>query len=734
MSQNVGDTMPDTEPSLERAAALQPGGSGGKRARRTRLALSCGECRSKKLSCDRNLPCQRCIRSGRPEKCSFGAGARPQPTPQNPVPAQRQDHTQDHMHHDDSRVQVLQAEIAQLKALLSSASSRSGPTSVAGGTPDSARTLLPDEASPTTEATDLPKPKANGSMCPSRRQHILFQFFDEMPQLLPFVKETADECFKPRGVSLKKIKHITSASELDAASLESLLPPRDIADSLVSFYLDHFEHLHRLVHVPTFKREYAGFWSDRKPSMSALILSMMSIAASASANPSDPAGVASAYRSMPAKWIYTCDKWIAQQSTKGHGLIYYQVSCLIYLAKRMNSIKTKRFWNETGSLIQSAIMGMLHFDPPSTDSPYNREMKRRIWTVLRELELQNSFEYGLPTLLHNLEPSTAAPSNIDDDDFDQSSKSLPPPQPASQYTGASYQSLSARSWSLRLEISRRLFSTGVHKVLSIDHVLRYTHELTQLLDSLTSWTTEGTASSKSGKSVSLLASAFLQFQLKTCILAIHRPYLNRGNARFNSLSEVICYHTSRDVLLLNRKLAEMEIQSLTLIREDFMLAALTLTRISMQPKGTMSVVMANIESTVDLLEQCLPLAENRYLACLYGKPQCLLTIGAAIMLLKIHLGKESLPIARSSFGQRFLGLYYRHFARQQVPPPTEQTPTPSGPFVDLGIDSLDSFDFDMDWGSVWGSSWAPVEETFGVYHGVVAEGDALSLGLAWRPI
>ncbi|KAK3350098.1 hypothetical protein B0T25DRAFT_259119 [Lasiosphaeria hispida] len=696
MSQNAEDTVPNSETGSERAAILQPGaggsvsGSGGKRARRTRLPLSCGECRGKKLSCDRNLPCQRCIRAGRPEKCSFGVGARPQPAPHNPSLAQTQHHTDD----DNSQVYELQAQISQLKALLSTANSRSGSSAMGKldlghGTPDSARTLLPDEAPPTTETAKISRPKENGSHCPYRQQHVLFQFLDEMPQLFPFVKETADECFRPRGVSLKKIKHTKSASELDAASLESMLPPRDVADALVSFYLDHFEHVHRLVHVPTFKREYANFWSPgsaRHPAVSALILSMMSTAASASTNPSGTSSVASTYRTMPPQWIYVCEKWIAQQSTKGHGLVYYQVSCLIYLAKRMNNIKKKRFWNETGSLIQNAVMDMLHFDPPSTESPYTREMKRRIWAVLRELELQNSFEYGLPTLLHNLESSTAAPSNIDDNDFDQSSKSLPSPQPASRYTRASYQSLSARSWSFRLEISRRLFSTGIPKVLDIDHLMRFTYELTHALDSLTPWTAEGTGRTESGKTHSLLASAFLQFQLKACILAIHRPYLKRGDVRFNSLSEVICYHTSRDVLVLNRKLAEMEIQSLTLIREDFLLGALTLARISIQPKDamidTMSVVMANVESTLDLLEQCLPLAEDRYLACLYGEPQCPLTMGAAIMLLKVHMGKDSPQTARYSFGQRFLGLYYRHFAREQIPPPTQQALTPSEPFVD----------------------------------------------------
>ena len=137
-------------------------------------------------------------------------------------------------------------------------------------------------------------------------------------------------------------------------------------------------------------------------------------------------------------------------------------------------IRKKRFWKETGSLIQNAIIDGLHCDPsPTVDSLYMREMKRRIWAILRELDLQNAFEYGLPNLLHNIDSNVAAPANLDDEDFDEASRVLPMSKPLSQYTCTSYQSHSSRSWTLRLEISRRLFSTGSSKALSYEDVLRY---------------------------------------------------------------------------------------------------------------------------------------------------------------------------------------------------------------------------------------------------------------------
>jgi hypothetical protein len=51
---------------------------------------------------------------------------------------------------------------------------------------------------------------------------------------------------------------------------------------------------------------------------------------------------------------------------------------------------------------------------------------------------------------------------------------------------------------------------------------------------------------------------------------------------------------------------------------------------------------------------------------------------AAIMLLKVHLGKESWQTAKSACAQRFLDLYYKHIGRQQASLMSQQHPTPQG--------------------------------------------------------
>ena len=291
------------------------------------------------------------------------------------------------------------------------------------------------------------------------------------------------------------------------------------------------------------------------------------------------------YRATAVQWIAASDEWLKQQSSKHGKLLQYQVSCLLYLAKRVNIVRKKRFWKESGGLVQNAIMDGLYHDKTSTvETPYMREMKRRIWVVVRELDLQNALEYGFPSLLYNITSATTPPANVNDNEFNEKSKELPSSKSPMHYTSASYQYLSSLTWNLRLEIARRLSNTELSKQSAYDDVLRYTHEVTKAIHSLPSWDKNEHGSEHDG-GLSILTYAYLYFQLGGCILALHRPHLQRDKGEF-SISGNICYNVARDILLLNTRLAAMGLQSVTGLRDDLLGAALCITHITMQqPPG-----------------------------------------------------------------------------------------------------------------------------------------------------
>lgn len=78
----------------------------------------------------------------------------------------------------------------------------------------------------------------------------------------------------------------------------------------------------------------------------------------------------------------------------------------------------------------------LHRDPSklANISPYEGEMRRRIWNLAMQIELLASFHMGLPSMLQGIETDTKVPSNLLDDDFDEDSTSLPPERPSTDYT------------------------------------------------------------------------------------------------------------------------------------------------------------------------------------------------------------------------------------------------------------------------------------------------------------
>ncbi|KAL7947997.1 hypothetical protein V8C42DRAFT_271429 [Trichoderma barbatum] len=716
--------------SLEAPAASSNTEPQEGRTRKKRLQLSCGECRRKKLSCDRGRPCRRCVRTGRADQCEFETTCNPRPLLLPVNPSVQLEHNKS----DQAELQNLRSEIFQLKELLS----KPPPPPQQGrdlftedvhvdditkrsGEVDAKEIIANRNPINTNDGPPDPREKSPRGYY---RRHTLLRFFSEIPQLFPFIKDIADQWLKPYGIYIKKNKagkedgwRMKMAAQ-EQPLIESLLPPKSDTDVLVAIYLDHFEQLHRVVHVPTFNREYINFWTPgrtRYPTMAAMILSMMTVSICASAHLVGPTPVPSSYRNMAEQWISSIDDWLRLQSTKHRKLVHYQVACLIYVAKRMNIVGKKRYWKDTGSLIQDAIMDGLNRNPSMADTFFIKEMKKRIWYTIRELELQNSFECGLPTLLHSVESSVSAPTNLADEDFDDTTKQTPISRPSNYYTASSYQFHSFRSWELRLEISRRLFGSGFFRALGYDDVLRYTHEITKAINELPPWSSNR-ADSKSDAKI-LLSYSMLEFQLKECLLAIHRPYIETDSGKY-PLSENICYQISREILVSSIQLLGLGIQSLAQLREDLALASLHITRLTLlQPEGSNSIIMANALSTVDLLEQCLPIIEDKYLR--FSDPWTFFIACTAIMLIKIHLGKESRQNAKSSCARRFLDLYYKNvwmhqpsdLAQQQAinqdianqtvssaacpPPPPDATALPTSVWLDSSYPDVGSDPFDL---------------------------------------
>ncbi|KAL6811044.1 N-terminal binuclear Zn cluster-containing protein [Trichoderma sp. SZMC 28013] len=705
--------------------------------KRQRVRLSCLECRRRKLSCDRGFPCERCIKSGTPDRCSyesrngevvnassgippsfaqldsrrFGIGDAVSGFGPRDSELARQDH---------DRIRRLELEITQLKNLLTrpGASSLDGSTIV--GSTNSPSTQKDEgadgEARPPAEEQEIIQKSGmageNGELRFFRGKGFRTRYFGphnasmafvELTGLCPFMRETADEWLRPvilhdRKDRKRRQEERETIFEQSDPELEALLPTREEADALINVYLEQFEQIHRIVHVPTFRKEYAEFWApgskQRYAAFTALVLSMMAVASCVHTHDELKfIGMMSKPRHMAEKWIVACDSWAERQSQKHRRLIHYQIACLLYLGKRVNTIKKKRFWTSSGNLIRDGIAVGLHREPSHMGGKitvYNQEMRRRIWATVQEFDMQASFDHGLPTLVSQLHFDTNPPRNLDDEDFDENTTTLPPSKPAKEYTYSSFQNLARQSLPLRLELSRLL--TGPVSEIDYDQVIRYTNDLTHEIDALPSWDMNPESNSDSKKNP-LIAYTLLHVQLRQYITPLHQPYLKlrKQNSKYQ-YSEIIYYNAARDMVLLHDKLYEQGVRALNFLREDALTTAINLCSVTMlQPRGSTNMIMINSHHTVKLIEKCIAMKEDRLLRCGNNEPWGYSIMCAALGLLEAHLGTKTTEAAKSTSAERFVNLHYKLLANQEPPlssvplPGTPLHPPPIGPIAGPGI-------------------------------------------------
>lgn len=154
--------------------------------------------------------------------------------------------------------------------------------------------------------------------------------------------------------------------------------------------------------------------------------------------------------------------------------------------------------------MQNALLDGLHSDVLTVDSPYMREMKRRIWAVFKnwisKIHLSTDFQLFCITLTPTL-PLQISPMRI----LTMNGKYFPYRSRRAKIPYSFYPSHSYSSWKMRLETSRR-------KALSYEDVLQYTHKLTQAIYSLFLWGTEEPTSEVT--KISTVAYAFLHFSLR----------------------------------------------------------------------------------------------------------------------------------------------------------------------------------------------------------------------------
>ncbi|KAL7944320.1 fungal-specific transcription factor domain-containing protein [Trichoderma barbatum] len=203
---------------------------------------------------------------------------------------------------------------------------------------------------------------------------------------------------------------------LSSTNLGARMPERELADVLVENYLRTFEGVFRIVHIPTFRAEYARFWEGSHSSTESFAILLQLVMALGAALYDDVFSL----RPMATQWIFEAQMWLMIPPEKKRiNIEGIQIQCLLLLAKSTCNVGTDVVWMMAGNLVRNAMFVGLHRDPRFLGdlTIYRAEMRRRLWATVLELNMQFSFEGGGSPLLSTAHYDTLPPANLNDDEL-----------------------------------------------------------------------------------------------------------------------------------------------------------------------------------------------------------------------------------------------------------------------------------------------------------------------------
>ncbi|WYZ45786.1 hypothetical protein EsH8_IX_000011 [Colletotrichum jinshuiense] len=224
------------------------------------------------------------------------------------------------------------------------------------------------------------------------------------------------------------------------------LPSRKTCDELVSSYFQLLDHC-CFIHAKEFLKHYYKFWESPEAapaSWLSLLYSTMCIAALfKSPCPHDcvcgDISHACGQEMLLGYREKTVQCLIRAQYGRGGPFIMETLLHYFTIENYLRRDSNTGLWLLLGSIVQIAIRMGYHRDPRhfKSLSPYDGEMRRRLWTHIYIFDVVLATQLGLPTIIKESICDTLPPRNISDEDYDSTARSLPPPRPDEEITQSS---------------------------------------------------------------------------------------------------------------------------------------------------------------------------------------------------------------------------------------------------------------------------------------------------------
>lgn len=290
----------------------------------------------------------------------------------------------------------------------------------------------------------------------------------------PHVQEDAHKILT-KMKRCKNLARIIKARRAPPWPQQSLLeiPTKDIADALIDCYLQTIESVYRILHIPSFRRDYATIWSSTEQPNPIFLIQLKLVLAIGAAMHDNTFSL----RTSAIQWVYEAQTRISEPKFKSMlGIQYLQIHLLLLIAREAVDVSCEMVWISVGSLYRMAIQMGLHRDPAllPKSTTFVAEMRRRLWNTILEISMQSSLTSGGPPLTSIEDFDTLPPGNFDDE---QLLEEQPVTRHDDQFTGMSFAIALRKTLPYRLAVVKALNNLGTHN--TYETTLRLDTELRQ---------------------------------------------------------------------------------------------------------------------------------------------------------------------------------------------------------------------------------------------------------------
>ncbi|KAK1143201.1 hypothetical protein N8T08_006899 [Aspergillus melleus] len=495
-------TPPSTTSSS--AGAFSPEGHFRVIRKRNRVPLSCGPCRHRKLKCNRAHPCENCVKRGDASSCSYAQSS----TRKKNSPQQAAASSPDDMQNRIDRLEGL------VLSLMTNGSQSAGPAAAMAAISGNSSSI--SSAQPTTdldidedahggpEESDTEQvTKSFGIMKVDNNNKSYYVSEAHWAAVLSDIAEVRNYFTthkKQYEEQVEKLKTTMPPTDVSgsallfgtnkAASREEIMssfPSKYTTDILIARYFSCYDPATHILHGPTFQSQYNKHWDD--PSETCIVwigmlFAMMRLAMLSYHREGDEPpefrgkslDMAGTFRNLMAQCLTLADY------TKPYPYLIESLIFHLHGDYCQSKEADVSVWVLAGVITRLAMRMGYHRDSKMFPNitPFQGEMRRRVWAFVRQADLLFSFQVGLPSMIRPLDSDTELPRNLYDDDFDEECKELPQSRPPNEPTPISFLIAKARLalvFGRVVEQSAPLQTHSYDKVMEVDAELRRARDL-----------------------------------------------------------------------------------------------------------------------------------------------------------------------------------------------------------------------------------------------------------------